>query len=54
MHRILTQRQVQSILSITIEINAHRIMAQVLTYFLEEEKDLERHWKIVNKLSNFY
>ena len=38
MHKILTQRQVQSILSLEIEMNALRIIAQVLTCFLEEEK----------------
>ena len=33
---------------------ALRIMAQVLTRYLEEEKDLERHQKIMNKLSRFF
>ena len=52
MHRILTQRQVQSILSIEIEMNALRIIAQVLACFLKEEMDLKRHRKIMNKHSN--
>ena len=49
MHRILTQRQVQGIQNIEIEMNALRIMAQVLTYFLKEEESLERHPRIMNK-----